>query len=116
MSAPRRIQRKRTKSWRMPEGAICVTRPGPYGNPFLVDQYRQNPWLANGELDDDPMPKYQWRRIAARYAVNDFRTYALDRILRKPHWLDPLRGHDLACWCNLTDACHADVLLELANR
>jgi hypothetical protein len=36
--------------------------------------------------------------------------------------LEPLRGHDLVCWCPLTDAsgqpvpCHADVLIELANR
>ena len=26
-----------------------------------------------------------------------------------------LRGRDLACWCPLDHACHADVLLELAN-
>jgi len=26
-----------------------------------------------------------------------------------------LRGKDLACWCKLTDPCHADVLLALAN-
>ena len=32
--------------------------------------------------------------------------------------LDPteLRGKDLVCTCKLTDPCHADVLLELANR
>ena len=27
-----------------------------------------------------------------------------------------IRGHDLACWCPLDQPCHADVLLELANR
>lgn len=27
-----------------------------------------------------------------------------------------LGGHDLACWCALDQPCHADVLLELANR
>ena len=30
--------------------------------------------------------------------------------------LPELRGHDLACWCPLDGPCHADVLLELANR
>jgi hypothetical protein len=32
--------------------------------------------------------------------------------------LDPLelRGKDLVCTCKLADQCHADVLLELANR
>lgn len=27
-----------------------------------------------------------------------------------------LRGKNLACWCKLGEPCHADVLLELANR
>lgn len=27
-----------------------------------------------------------------------------------------LAGQDLACWCPLNQPCHADVLLELANR
>lgn len=31
-------------------------------------------------------------------------------------FLAPLRGHDLMCWCPLDQPCHADVLLELANR
>lgn len=30
----KRIQRKRTKGWRMPEGAVSVCRPGIWGNPF----------------------------------------------------------------------------------
>lgn len=29
--------------------------------------------------------------------------------------LDELRGRDLGCWCRLDVACHADVLLDLAN-
>jgi hypothetical protein len=27
-----------------------------------------------------------------------------------------LAGRDLCCWCPLGEPCHADVLLELANR
>ena len=27
-----------------------------------------------------------------------------------------LKGRDLACWCPLDQPCHADVLLEIANR
>jgi hypothetical protein len=27
-----------------------------------------------------------------------------------------LAGRDLCCWCPLDDPCHADVLLEVANR
>jgi hypothetical protein len=32
--SPRRIQRRRTKGWRMPPNTVSVTRPGPWGNPF----------------------------------------------------------------------------------
>lgn len=42
---PRRIQRHRTKGWRMPEGAIYVGRPTKWGNPAVV--YRHiNIWMA----------------------------------------------------------------------
>lgn len=34
MTSPKRIQRKRTKGWRMPEGAIYVGRGSKWGNPF----------------------------------------------------------------------------------
>lgn len=30
--------------------------------------------------------------------------------------LSELRGKNLACWCPLDQPCHADVLLELANK
>ena len=30
--------------------------------------------------------------------------------------LAPLRGRDLACWCPIGQPCHADVLIELANK
>ncbi len=32
---PQRIQRKRTKGWRMPDGAVYVGRPTKWGNPFV---------------------------------------------------------------------------------
>jgi hypothetical protein len=31
-----RIQRKRTKGWRMPENAVYVGRPTKWGNPYQV--------------------------------------------------------------------------------
>lgn len=34
MTVAERIQRKRTKGWRMPEGAVYVGRPTVFGNPF----------------------------------------------------------------------------------
>lgn len=94
---PKRIQRKRTKGWRMPEGAIYVGRPTRWGNPF---DWRKCP---------PEIGPPGWARGAA---VDAFR----EALGHSPADLDELRGHDLCCWCPLDRPCHADVLLELANR
>ena len=84
--APVRVQLKRAKGWRMPPVTVSVTRPGKWGNPFVVGEF------------------------TAETAVEAFRTWI------EGEDLTPLRGKNLACWCKLGAACHADVLLELANQ
>jgi len=79
----------RKKGWRMPAGAVSVTRPGPWGN------------YAGATADD-------YRRWFAEMSNAD-RALFFDK-------LRDLRGKDLACWCRLDQPCHADVLLELANN
>lgn len=39
MTAPVRIQRWRSKGWRLPPGAVCVDRSTPWGNPFVVGEH-----------------------------------------------------------------------------
>jgi len=94
---PKRIQRKRTKGWRMPENTVYVGRPTQWGNPFKDAPYiavkKYQGWLVNPPINADGSG---W--------INEL------HIL-----LEPLRGKDLACWCPLGESCHADVLLELAN-
>jgi hypothetical protein len=80
----------------MPEGAVYVGRPSPWGNPERFD------WFEG---------------FATRAAVvGSYRVYADGRTRQDPRWLEPLRGKDLVCWCPLDQPCHADVLLERANR
>ena len=38
MRKPIRIQRKRTKGWRMPANTVYVGRPSKFGNPFTLRQ------------------------------------------------------------------------------
>ena len=83
---PKRIQRKRTKGWRMPANAVSVTRPGKWGNPYTVEGYGRE------------------------QAIRLYREWLVGKDLSE------LRGKDLACYCPLDQPCHADVLLELANR
>lgn len=96
--SPMRIQRRRTRGWRKPPGAIMVSRPGRWGNPFAVDDTR---------LDG--------RHVAVEaYAAHLAAAHRGD-----PQFLPMLRaelaGHDLCCWCRLDVPCHADVLLRIAN-
>lgn len=93
---PTRIQRKRTKGWKMPEDAIYVGRPTKYAN--------HTDWRVFGREE----AKEDYRHQLIRWRSNA--PEAFQQTLNK------LRGHDLACWCPLDKPCHADVWLELANR
>jgi hypothetical protein len=102
-TTPRRIQRRRVKGWRMPSGAISVSRPGRWGNPFAVGK----PYLTvHGRT-------YYVRDPA--HAVKLFREDVARRPIIRLEIARELRGRDLVCWCPLDRSCHADVLLELAN-
>lgn len=92
-NAPRRIQRKRTQGWRMPDGAVYVGRPTRWGNMFSTT------WHGGITVG------------TAQQAVICYRSV----VLAEKWDLSPLRGKHLACWCALDQPCHADVLLELAN-
>ncbi|MBF0247038.1 MAG: DUF4326 domain-containing protein [Alphaproteobacteria bacterium] len=92
---PKRIQRKRTKGWRM------------WGNPFKVGEPFARPKVVCGAAITGVV-------IDRAHAVQLFRRFlSLEtRIAAKIE----LRGKDLACWCPLDEPCHADVLLKLANK
>jgi hypothetical protein len=120
---PKRIQRKRTKGWRMPEGAVCVDRSTGFGNPFPVAKGWASKggeevavW-AVGTFEGPAMWFTDTKGEATKLAVDAYRAWLhkpAQRRLRDKAVL-ALRGKDLACWCPLEQPCHADVLLELAN-
>ncbi|HWO40317.1 MAG TPA: DUF4326 domain-containing protein [Candidatus Eisenbacteria bacterium] len=99
----RRIQLKRTKGWPMPPNTVKVDRSTKWGNPFKVDYKGMTPELAVQSFKNllDEFGEYQ---ISPRVKVT------VDDIKGE------LRGKNLACWCKLSEACHADVLLDIANR
>jgi hypothetical protein len=111
MTSPQRIQRKRTKGWRMPEDAIYVGRPTPWGNPWKLSEWA---WLARSERDQRDLAVTCLEDMINEYADIPVGHHGCvypspDEIRRD------LAGHDLACWCPLDQPCHADVLLEIAN-
>ncbi|MGV8847605.1 MAG: DUF4326 domain-containing protein [Propionicimonas sp.] len=122
--APKRIQRQRTKGWRLPPNTIYVGRPTRYGNPYPVGVLLTTPTL-NGQVTfkgDAATVAYMFR-VWAENDTNDPGDHtAQHAALRAALTAGLLRGHDLACWCPLVDPagnrvpCHADVLLDLANQ
>lgn len=116
---PVRVQRKRTKGWRMPEGAVYVGRPTKWGNPFVVSRWQSagvavelfsmiahGVWSPPAWMDDvdhrhSARARDGWLRRLAGHPIELARA--------------ELRGKDLVCWCPLSEPCHADVLRKLAN-
>ena len=121
---PHRIQLRRTKGWRKPDNTVVVARPTKWGNPFTIGGYPS----AVRDFNDE------WIRVSEsarrRFSVNDFEQSLRSALHPDEVWSSPisiefriiaesleeLRGKNLACWCPLDQPCHADVLLDLANR
>jgi hypothetical protein len=104
-----RIRLSRAKGWRLPENAVNVARPGPWGNPFVVGKDGDRARCV--ELFELALAGYLC--VSTSHATIDAQR-ALFRHVHKH--LGQLRGKDLACWCRLDGKpCHADVLLRLAN-
>jgi hypothetical protein len=90
MSAPVRVQLSRKRGWKMPANTVKVDRTTKWGNPYAPSQ-----------------------EMSVENCVAEFR-----RMARGVRYYDlsELRGKNLACWCKPGEPCHADVLLELANK
>jgi hypothetical protein len=112
---PLRIQRRRSKGWRLPPSTICVTRPGKWSNPFRVGGwFRWEPRGAARLWSEAPHPGETGYTLIAdkAQAVAWFA-----RLLNVEHRdIAELRGKNLACWCRPGEPCHADLLLRLAAK
>ena len=113
---PRRIQRKRTKGWRLPSNTVCVSRPSKWGNPFRVIYDRvTKTWgvFHDGEMcvgNDSYPTKHQAMSCAVAMFCGYYSVPFLHHDVQSS-----LRGKNLACWCPPGMPCHTDVLLAIAN-
>lgn len=115
---PKRIQRKRTKGWKMPDGAVYVGRGTRWGNPFraVAGARYSDLWDGDQFLGQSTDPEWAQREAVERFSLHvgpmgnhEFNAETLAALRRE------LGGRDLACWCGPDRPCHADVLLEMAN-
>jgi len=84
-----KVLNKRTDE--IPPDAVYVGRPSKWGNPFKIKR--------DGTREE----------VIAKYA------YWIERQPQLMDDLEELKGKDLVCWCTPLP-CHADILLELANK
>lgn len=91
----------------MPPNTVKVDRTTVWGNPFIPGK-------------PIPFGPLKGRVVAdKRHAFVLYRSFAPDNegLVSKARY--ELRGKNLACWCShddpYEDACHAAVLLEIAN-
>lgn len=129
---PVRVQLRRTKGWRMPEGCRKVDRSTRYGNPFHVWRSPSGVWgvrLSGGELllpaadrEAAAGAARHLHRLVVAIPGRPARLHVGGRVFAAPPYppLDDivrdLAGADLGCWCAIGSPCHGDTLLEVANR
>ena len=106
---PERIQRKRTKRWRMPPNTVYVGRPSKYGNPWSPANHSVVTMQGGTVVASRPGTIQE----CVDAYIEDVREGSFGY---KPADIRmELRGKNLACWCPLDQPCHADELLRIAN-
>lgn len=134
MSAPVRLQLSRAKGFNLQAlsistnelAAIKVDRGSPFGNHYRVDRARyasDDPWIV-GERGTI-IAQFASKAQAIENAVHRFEADVTQTGPHNHRLIEPvptpvdiikaLRGRNLACWCEPSSPCHADVLLRVAN-
>ncbi|WP_425065571.1 DUF4326 domain-containing protein [Reyranella sp.] len=137
---PHRIQLSRAKGWRMPANAVKVDRTTRWGNPFDFRR-AEYCWAALSlGCRGDAAGRQEASVRAFRGWIDPPHGRQTLSMTEQPKMVGPggevplgppitagaspsreeirkaLRGKNLACWCKPGSPCHADVLLEIANR
>ena len=113
---PVRIQRSRQHKQVSPNclPTTYVGRPGKWGNPFSVSGQDGHWFVLNG--NDEPLITFDEKNEAIDFCIENYKDYILNEISLGTRNPFELRGKNLSCWCPIGCKCHADILLELANR
>lgn len=136
---PDRIRLSRAKGWRLPAGAVVVSRPSRWGNPWKAEVVDGVGWCCTDTRNRltiraatraEVVGGTGWcctdtrtglttqaadRAEAHRLAVENYRAWISASAADLAAARTELRGRALACWCPPDMPCHADVLIEVAN-
>ena len=111
MKLPMRIQRRRTKGFRLPPGTLCVTRPGPWGNPFNWREIQAEQGVGARYAKTIALDMFRGFVMEPWRAPDDRKRNALSWIIQ--HIPDLAEYDRIACTCREDEECHGDVLLAL---
>jgi hypothetical protein len=87
--------------------AVFVARPGRWSNPFIVTT--RFPAGSKIGINCIAVPSVEQSIVC-------FRAFLEENPALVAKAKAELGGYNLACWCNAGLPCHADVLLDIANR
>jgi len=101
-------QRVRLRRGKPPPGAVDVTRP-PWASPYRAGEPPPR-WPRGKPFTDQDAAEAYRLMLAVGHLARLPPGYAVVR-----RAVVELPGRDLACTCRLSEACHADVLLEYGS-
>ena len=84
----------------VPKDAVYVGRPSRFGNPYSHLPLEATKASILVDSREEAVQRYREMVLTHEGMIKDIKA--------------TLRGKDLVCWC-APAACHADVLLEIAN-
>ncbi len=112
MTKPIRIQRSRKNKQVSTNGLpiVYVGRPSKFGNPFTLKDFSRDKAISNFRecLLNNAMVYTMIDKCQASIQFDRFKWMAEN--------IELLRGKNLSCWCKTSCKCHADVLMEIANK
>lgn len=86
-----RAQRKRTRNWKKPIGAVYIGRPGRYGNPF----------------------DWQTLQGGKQEAQKLFGKWLPGAVAKGEYEIESLRDKTIMCWCDPDEPCHGDITISV---
>ncbi|MDG6989622.1 MAG: DUF4326 domain-containing protein [Nitrososphaerota archaeon] len=99
---PFRVRMLRQKGFKLPPNTKRIDRTTKAGNPYKLEGCDCNKVKGiHGHTREE--------------SVQLYRMYAAVKLKHDPGWLEPWRGKNVACFCKIDEACHGDVVLDLAN-
>ena len=128
-----RIQRSRQHKQTVP--AAYVGRGSKWGNPFrlvrtsgiwmiktdgsercssILTKHARFAYATKEEAAKDAVRCYGWWLLPYEHKTGNTEEFL--RSIAMMESIEELRGKNLSCWCKVGEPCHADFLLELANR